>query len=79
MFIEAVLKCDVDNTPYRVYINGELMTERYYTMLDENTPSNTLHVQLKDADGYDITVESLSGNAVTLESYSAMEKKNALA
>lgn len=73
MFIEAVLKCDVDNTPYRVYINDELMTERYYTIIPD-TVSNTLHVQLVDSDNYDIKVESLTDVAVTLDSYCAKEK-----
>ena len=73
MFIEAVLKCDVDNTPYRVYINNELMTERYYTIIPD-TVSNTLHVQLVDSDNYDIKVESLTDVAVTLDSYCAKEK-----
>ena len=73
MFIEAVLKCDVDNTPYRVYINNELMTERYYTIIPD-TVSNTLHVQLVDSDNYDIKVESLTDVIVTLDSYCAKEK-----
>ncbi len=73
MFIEAVLKCDVDNTPYRVYINNELMTERYYTIIPD-TVSNTLHIQLVDSDNYDIKVESLTDVIVTLDSYCAKEK-----
>jgi hypothetical protein len=73
MFIEAVLKCDVDNTPYRVYINNELITERYYTIIPD-TVSNTLRVQLVDSDNYDIKVESLTDVAVTLDSYCAKEK-----
>jgi len=73
MFIEAVLKCDVDNTPYRVYINNELITERYYTIIPD-TVSNTLRVQLVNSDNYDIKVESLTDVAVTLDSYCAKEK-----
>jgi hypothetical protein len=75
MFIEAVLKCDVDNTPYRVYINNELITERYYTIIPD-TVSNTLRVQLVNSDNYDIKVESLTDVAVTLDSYCAKEKIN---
>ena len=67
------MKCDVDNTPYRVYINNELMTERYYTIIPD-TVSNTLHIQLVDSDNYDIKVESLTDVIVTLDSYCAKEK-----
>jgi len=48
MWIEAVLKCDVDHTPYRVYINDELITERFYTIAP-NTVSNKVVVELEDA------------------------------
>ena len=74
MFIEAVLKCDVDNTPYRVYINNELMTERFYTIIAPRTISNTLHVELTNSDNYDIKVESLTDVIVTLDSYCTKEK-----
>jgi len=79
MYIEAVLKCNVDNAPYRVYINNELITERFYTILDHTTISNTLHVQLKNAENYNIEIENLSENTVILERFTVKENKNALA
>ena len=32
MFLQAKIKCEEDGTPYRVYINDELITERFYTI-----------------------------------------------
>jgi len=75
MWIEAVLKCDVDHTPYRVYINDELMTERFYTIAP-NTVSNNLVVELEDAPAYDVRVESLTDTIVLLSDYSVKEKLN---
>jgi hypothetical protein len=75
MWIEAVLKCDVDHTPYRVYINDELMTERFYTIAP-NTVSNNLVVELEDSPAYDVRVESLSDTLVLLSDYSVKEKLN---
>jgi hypothetical protein len=75
MWIEAVLKCDVDHTPYRVYINDELMTERFYTIAP-NTASNNLVVELKDAPAYDVRVESLTDTIVLLSDYIVKEKLN---
>lgn len=75
MWIEAVLKCDVDHTPYRVYINDELITERFYTIAS-NTVSNNLVVELEDAPAYDVRVESLTDTIVLLSDYSVKEKLN---
>ena len=75
MWIEAVLKCDVDHTPYRVYINDELITERFYTIAS-NTVSNNLVVELEDSPAYDVRVESLTDTIVLLSDYSVKEKLN---
>ena len=75
MWIEAVLKCDRDHTPYRVYINDELMTERFYTIAP-NTVSNNLVVELEDAPAYDMRVESLTDIEVLLSDYTIKEKRN---
>ena len=75
MWIEAVLKCDRDHTPYRVYINDELMTERFYTIAP-NTVSNNFVVELEDAPAYDVRVESLTDTIVLLSDYSVKEKLN---
>lgn len=75
MWIEAVLKCDVDHTPYRVYINDELMTERFYTIAP-NTVSNNLVVELEHAPAYDVRVESLTDTLVLLSDYTIKEKRN---
>ena len=75
MWIEAILKCDVDHTPYRVYINDELMTERFYTIAP-NTVSNNLVVELEDSPAYDVRVESLTDTIVLLSDYSVKEKLN---
>lgn len=75
MWIEAVLKCDVDHTPYRVYINDELMTERFYTIAPK-TVSNNLVVELEDSLAYDVRVESLTDIEVLLSDYTIKEKLN---
>jgi len=75
MWIKAILKCDVDHTPYRVYINDELMTERFYTIAP-NTVSNNLVVELEDSPAYDVRVESLTDTLVLLSDYSVKEKLN---
>ena len=75
MWIEAVLKCDVDHTPYRVYINDELMTERFYTIAPR-TVSNNLVVELEHAPAYDVRVQSLTDTLVLLSDYSVKEKLN---
>ena len=73
MWIEAILKCDVDHTPYRVYINDELITERFYTIA-HRTVSNNLVVELEDSPAYDVRVESLTDTIVLLSDYSVKEK-----
>mgnify|MGYP001183110457 FL=1 len=75
MWIEAVLKCDRDHTPYRVYINDELMTERFYT-ISPKTVSNNLVVELEHSPAYDIRVESLIDIEVILSEYHFKEKLN---
>lgn len=75
MWIEAVLKCDRDHTPYRVYINDELMTERFYT-ISPKTVSNNLVVELEHSPVYDIRVESLTDIEVILSDYHFKEKLN---
>ena len=75
MWIEAVLKCDVDHTPYRVYINDELITERFYTIAP-NTVSNNLVVELEDKPRYRVRVKSLSDIQVSLSDYTVKEKLN---
>jgi len=66
MFIEAKLKCEKDNVPYRIYINDELITERFYTITSKYTVSNDLLIELKDADEYDLRIENLSETPVKL-------------
>ena len=67
MFIDAKIKCNKDHTPYRIYINDELITERFYTIMPgEDTVSNDLHIELEDADEYDIKVQSLTDEEVKL-------------
>jgi len=73
MWIEATLKCDVDHTPYRVFINDELITERYYTIAPD-TVSNNLLVHLKPASEYDVRIKNLSDNLVTLSEYTIKEE-----
>ncbi len=75
MWIEAVLKCDRDHTPYRVYINDELITERFYTIAP-NTVSNNLVVELEDKPRYRVRVKSLSDIQVSLSDYTVKEKLN---
>ena len=74
MWIEAVLKCDVDHTPYRVYINDELMTERFYTIAPR-TVSNNLVVELEGVTTNDVRVESLTDIEVRLYSYQCTAEK----
>jgi len=81
MFIDVILKCPYENAPYRVYINDELITERFYTFIGKNEYvhpliSNTIHVELKDSLTYDVRVESLTDKQVLLSDYTVREKKN---
>ena len=32
MYLQARIKCERDGTPYRVYINDELITERFFSI-----------------------------------------------
>ena len=67
MFIEAKLKCEKNHVPYRIYINDELITERFYTITSkEHTVSNDLLIELEDADEYDLRIENLSETPVKL-------------
>ena len=75
MYLEAVMKCDKDNTPYRVYLNNELVTERYFA-LDEKTLSNNLQLNVTPSDKYDVRIESLTDVSVKLIDYFVSEKKS---
>ena len=52
MIITAKLHCNYDKVPYRIWINDELITERFYTCFfkktgtveETTTLSNDLHV-----------------------------------
>jgi len=74
MFLEATLTCDIDGAPYRVYVNDELITERFYANHKPNTVSNDLMVKLADTDSYSVRIENLSENIVTLKKYTLKEK-----
>jgi len=76
MLLEAKLKCDVDHTPYRIYIDGELITERFYTIVSKDTVSNDLVVELVDANDYDVKIESLSDTPVHLVDYTIRKIPN---
>lgn len=67
MFIKVTLKCDEENVPYRIYINDELITERFYTFPKDvmyteerfkHKVKNVLDLEIKDFDDYDVTIES---------------------
>lgn len=66
MYLQAKIKCERDGTPYRVYINDELITERFFTATRNfNTKDtiqlmwNTLLLEIKDADHYDVKIENV--------------------
>ena len=75
MLIKAKLECDKDHIPYRIYINGELMTERYYTIATPKTISNDFTIQLEDADTYDFKLENLSDTEVKLVDYNIIKEE----
>jgi len=75
MLIHAKLECDADHIPYRIYVNGELMTERYYTIATPKTISNDFTIQLVKADNYDVKVENLTDTEVRLASYSIVKEE----
>lgn len=67
MFIKVTLKCDENNIPYRIYINDELITERFYTFPKDimytnqpfkNKVKNVLDLEIKDSPDYNVIVES---------------------
>ena len=66
MIVEVKLKCEKDHIPYRIYINDELMTERYYAMPNKNVVSNDFKVNIKEQDSYDIQIENLSDTIVNI-------------
>ena len=74
MYIEAVMKCEKDNTPYRIFLNDELITERYYR-LDESVISNNLELYITESPEYNLTVQSLTDVPVDLIDYSVTEEK----
>ena len=74
MYIEAVMKCEKDNTPYRIFLNDELITERYYS-LDESVISNNLELYITESPEYNLTVQSLTYVPVDLIDYSVTEEK----
>ena len=49
MIVEIKLKCNKDHIPYRLYINNDLMTERYYAMPNKNVVSNDFKVNIKES------------------------------
>lgn len=68
MFLQAKIKCERNNTPYRVYINDELITERYFTTAKNwNTNAliletwNTLELEIDKSDDYTVNVENVPG------------------
>jgi len=68
MFLQARIKCERDGTPYRVYINDELITERYFTTAKNwNTNElildtwNTLALEIEDRDDYTVSIENVPG------------------
>ena len=68
MFLQARIKCERNGTPYRVYINDELITERYFTTAKNwNTNElildtwNTLALEIEDRDDYTVSIENVPG------------------
>ena len=76
MYLQAKIKSEKDGTPYRVYINDELITERFYTVphgtltpiiIDGVKPvlfediSNILNLEIRDAKTYDVKIENVPG------------------
>jgi len=73
MWINVKIKAEKDNTPYRVFINDELITERFYTIPRgalapiEGKPSgitledisNILQLEITDADDYKVKIENI--------------------
>ena len=68
MYLQARIKCERDGTPYRVYINDELITERYFTTVKNwNTNElilntwNTLALEIADSNDYTVSIENVPG------------------
>ena len=68
MFLQAKIKCDKGNTPYRIYINDDLVTERYYTAVrhldtkDRILESwNTLNQEIEECKDYKVVIENVPG------------------
>lgn len=74
MFLQAKIKSEKEGTPYRVYINDELITERFYTVPHSTlTPtigvkpvlfediSNILNLEIRDAKTYEVKIENVPG------------------
>ena len=69
MFLQAKIKSERNGTPYRVYINDELITERYFTTAKNwNTNElildtwNTLALEIEDRDDYTVSIENVPGH-----------------
>ena len=75
MIINAKLECDKDHIPYRIYINDDLITERFYTIATTKTISNNFSIQLVDTDNYDIRIENLTNTEVKLVDYNITKEK----
>ena len=76
MLLQAKLKCNKDHVPYRIYVDDELITERFYTIASKDTVCNDLVVELMDANDYDVKVESLSDTPVHLVDYTIRKIPN---
>ena len=76
MLLEAKLKCDKDHVPYRIYVDDELITERFYTIASKDTVSNDLQIELVDANDYDVKIENLSDTQVNLVDYTIRKIPN---
>jgi len=68
MYLQAKIKCERNGTPYRVYINDELITERYFTTAKNwNTNElildtwNTLALEIEDREDYTASIENVPG------------------
>ena len=75
MWIKVKIKSEKNNTPYRVFINDELITERFYTVPRGTlTPtigvkpvlfediSNILNLEIRDAKTYEVKIENVPGH-----------------
>ena len=74
MFIRARLECKKNHIPYRIYINDERMTERFYTIFDHRTTHNVFSVNV-DATDIDLKLVNLSDTDVKLVDWNSDENK----